>query len=505
MAAAMPDGHSPMKGKLARGAAWIAATRAVINAIGFISTISLARLLLPQDFGLVAIATTVMAIVSSVTDISLSAALMQHSDPQPSHYDTAFTLNLIRSIAVAIIASALSWPVAAFYHDPRLVALITALAIVSALIGLTNPKLVILWRALVFWQEFLIGVSQKLLGFVAAVAIAWWYQSYWALVVGAAISQLASLILSYVLVRYRPSLSLVRTRELIGFSSWLTLSQIVATLNYRFDNLYIGYFFGAQTLGYYSYADNLAGIATREVTAPVANTLFAAYAQLKDQPERLRVAHARTQSVMFAIALPVGCGFAMIADPLVRLALGPKWLSIIPLVEIISVLGAVQTIGNTHYALALALGRTAKLFRRDVLNLVIRLPLLGIGLITGGFWGVVAARVVAGLIALAINLSLVRQLIGVTITTQISANSRPLIAVGAMAIGLGVWQAAIPLPVLIPEQIGNLAAQMTLGGIIYGSVTLLTWKVIGRPEGVEQDAMSLLELVNSRLRQRETT
>lgn len=488
-----------MKDKLARAAIWIAATRVLVNLIGFVSTIALARLLLPSDFGLVAIATTVMAIISSVTEIPLGSALIKHNDPEDAHYDTAFTLSLIRSVVIASFTSAVAWPLATLYGDSRLFDLIVVLAIVSASIGLANPKMVVFWRALVFWQDFLVNVLQKAVGFIAAAVVAYIYQSYWALVVGAALSQLVSLVLSYILVRYRPRFSLAKMRELMSFSLWLSASQIVATLNYRFDNLLIGYFLGKTTVGIYSYADNLAGLATREMTAPVANTLFPAFARLQDDLPRLRKAHAQAQSLLFAIALPTGCGVAMFAYPLVHIALGDKWLPAVFVIKVIAIVLAVQTLGNTYYALALALGHTKRLFQRDVLNFCLRLPIVAAGLWLGGFAGVVLARSVTGTLALLLNLELIRWMLGARIRDQIKANLRPIIATGAMAIVVGALKASFPPSAGWEHELLNLCAQVATAVATYFLATYATWRLAGRPYGVEREFGLLVASLRKRM------
>lgn len=480
-----------MKGQVARGAMWIAATRVLVNLIGVASTILLARLLFPADFGIVAIATTVMAIVSAMTEISLSSALVQHRDPDDAHYDTAFTLNLARAVIVAAVTAALAWPMAALYRDARLVDLILVLAAISGLVGLGNPKLVVLWRSMKFHQEFIIGVLQKLVGFVAAVVVALVYRSYWALVVGSAVSQLVAVAVSYMFVRYRPRLSLAKAGELMSFSIWVSFSQIVSTLNYRFDNLIIGYFLDKSAVGFYSYGDNLASMATREVTTPVANTLFSAFARMTDDPDRLRRAYFRSQSLLFALAMPVGCGFAMIAEPLVLAALGAKWRAAIPVIEVIATVTAVQTLGMTHYALAMATGNTRALFRRDLVNLGFRLPIVMTGLALAGLAGVLAARVVAGTIALILNMALIRRLIGVPLHDQCAANVRPPIATAAMALAIWAWRLALPLPVGWRPQVATIAATIVLGGLVYVGTTALAWLAMGKPDGVEREVLTI--------------
>ena len=123
-------------------------------------------------------------------------------------------------------------PVSNLYKDPRLLQVIVAIAIGTVLTGMSNPKLIVLSRGLVFWQEFATAVTQKLIGFLAAAVIAILFRSYWALVAGVISTQLAGLILSYLVVSYRPRFAVSRFRELFGFSVWISLAQAVNTLNW---------------------------------------------------------------------------------------------------------------------------------------------------------------------------------------------------------------------------------------------------------------------------------
>jgi len=479
-----------MKDKLTRGAGWLAATRVLINLIGFASTLLLARILVPADFGLVAIATTVAAIVASVTELSMGSALVQHSDPQRVHFDSAWTLNIVRSLLVGAAIAALTAPVAHFYGDPRLGPLLLVIAATGALGGFVNPKLIMFTRSLVFRQEFILGVSQKLLGFIVAVFVAYVWKSYWALVVGVAAGQSLNLVLSYVLLPYRPTLSFVASRELLSFSIWLLLGQIIQTLNYRFDTLFIGYFLGNGPLGYYTFGDNLAVLPTREATAPIAQTLFPAFTQMRGDQARLRQAYMRAQTLLTVVALPLGCGFALIAHPLVAAVIGEKWQPAVIIIQVLASVFAIQTLATTLQPLAMAMGETQTLFRRDGVNLILRIPLMIAGLIIDGLQGIVFARLMSGLIATVINMALVRKLLDLRISDQVGANRRSISAVCLMAIVIMLAQYLLPLPAIEGMQLLRLASIVALGAVTYAGTTYAAWVSSGRPDGPELEILT---------------
>ncbi|MDB5682905.1 MAG: polysaccharide biosynthesis protein, partial [Sphingomonas bacterium] len=228
--------------QLARGSMWVSASRGLVNLFGLVSTIALARLLVPADFGLVAIAITMLAILSAITNLSLAEALVQHKAPTPEHYHTAWSLGVLRGAVIGGLFALSAHAAARFYDDPRLEAVMYVLSFSVFLSGLTNPRIVVLQRSLVFWQDFVLEVSQKLVAVGVSITLAILFRNYWALVFGTLAGQLVTLILSYTILPFRPRISLRHVRELWSFSIWLTLGQLVSTINWRFDQLLIGKF-----------------------------------------------------------------------------------------------------------------------------------------------------------------------------------------------------------------------------------------------------------------------
>ena len=325
-----------IKSRLAKGTFWITVSSAVTNLLGLVSTIVLARLLMPADFGLVAIATTMLYVMAAVTDLSLSNALVQHSNPTEEHFHTAWSLNMARAIVISALFVAAAYPAALIYDEPRLIGIMVALGLTTALHGASNPKLVVFERGLDFRQSLYLAVGSKVAGFVTAMAVAIVYRSYWALVAGYIVSQVSIVALSYMLKPYRPRVMWKHARELWSFSIWLTFSEIVNTLNWRFDQLLIGWILGRTSLGYYTVGANLASLPTREAISPLTRTLFPAFSALQHDKARLRSAYGSAQALISAIALPVAFGWALVADPMVRLTMGEKWLPAVIMVQFIA-------------------------------------------------------------------------------------------------------------------------------------------------------------------------
>lgn len=489
-----------ISGRLIKGSMWLSLSRAIVNGLATLSTIVLAWYLSPADFGVVALGTTMLLIVSTVTELSLTQALIRHEAPQESHFSAAWTLNATRGLLLCLLFAACAYPASRLFEEPRLAGVMVALGFSMLLSGLTNPRLIMLQRELIFWQEFVLSVSQKLTGFVAAVAIAMIYQSYWALVVGTLVTQATNVIISYLVLPFRPRITFRHMREFFSFSAWLTAGQIVNTLNWRFDYLLVGKMLGGTALGYYSVGSNLAMMPTREATAPLMQTIYPGFSSIRDDPARLAAAYQRVQALVAAIALPAGIGVAVVADPLVRLALGEKWAPIIFIIQSLASVFALQTLGSLVQPLGMAKGETRLLFVRDTQMLCVRVPIMIAGLMLAGLQGVIIGRVFTGLFSAFVNMILVRRFTGVTVLKQLSANIRALTSIAVMAAGVTLASGYLPhttQKIMLAEQLAMLVA---LGAGLYCGSTLLLWILMGRPAGPETEVQKILGKILSKVR-----
>jgi PST family polysaccharide transporter len=490
-----------MRAQLVKGTAWISATRVLTNLMAFLSTLVLARILSPADFGLVALATSMLTVLSAVTDARLGLALIQHRTPTIEHYHAAWTLGFLRSAVLAPAFCIAAFPAAKIFHEPRLTGVMFALAGGLLVAGLTNPRSTTLVKRLVFWQQFLLQVSQKLVTLIVSVTVAFLFHSYWALVWGTLAGQAVGVALSFVVAPFRPRFSLRHCGELFGFSIWLTLTQVINTLSWNFDQLLIGGMLGRAALGHYTVSDNLAATPTREATAPITNTLFPAFSQLVREPKRLAAAYQSAQALVTSIALPAGVGMALIADPFVRLALGVKWLPAVFQIQVLASIFALQTLGTLSAPLAMANGGTQLVFRRDLQSFILRLPFVAVGLLWAGVTGIIWARAITGPLTIILHMQVVKRVTGLSLLQQIRANERSLLSAALMA--------AVVL--LVRPHHGNgeigpfglaveIAIRVLVGAATYIGVHLVAWLAMGKPKGPEVEVAKMVDVLARRLR-----
>lgn len=470
---------------LTRGASILLASRIIVNFLTFVSTIVLARFLSPADFGLVAIAITVMALLTAVTEMSLSNALIQQKDVGDDLFHAAWSLGVLRGLGLAFLLGAMAYPTAHVYGDSRLAPIMLIFACSVGVGGFANPRMVVFVRDLDFRQSFIFAVAGKLAGVIVSLGIVYFYHSYWAIVASIFASQATNVFTSFAIAPFKPRFSLRRASDIIGFSIWLTAGQIVGSLNWRFDQLLLGYFLGKTELGLYTVGDNLAAMPTREAMLPLTATMFPAFSKFEQTADlaRVKLAYQKSQAIAVALTLPIGVLFASLAEPIVLLILGEKWVGAAMVVEILAVVFSAQSVGMLAQPLAMAKGKTRTIFHRELLLFVIRIPLVALGLWLGGLFGILIARVISGGLGIYLNVRLADQLIGFTVLQQFFSSVRPAIACVAMYLSL----ISIHFPIFDSAFLSAfvLATQMITGLCVYAVSSLLLWRLGGAADGPE--------------------
>jgi O-antigen/teichoic acid export membrane protein len=477
------------RAKVITGALSLGVSRIATNLASLAALIVLARLLTPNDFGLVAICTTALGIVTAITELSLGSALIQREDVTREHLDSAWSLAVVRSLLIALGFALAALPLSWLYGDARLTPLFIVSGITGALSGLNNPSIALRAKAMSFGPTIALQIAQKLSGLVISVGLALWMGNYWAIILGSAIGMSLSVLSGYLIVPYRPRFNLSRSRDLLGFSSWLFASQLTNVLNWRFDHLIIGLFLPSSHLGAYTMADNIAAIPSRESTTPLVQALFPSFARLQADAPRLQAAYVRAQATIALAALPMGIGLALLAEPLVEVALGSRWAMAIPLIQVISCGYAIQTLVTASRPLAMALGDTRSLFVRDAAGLALRVPFVVIGLLGWGIMGLVLGRLLSSMVGLFITFTMVKNMLKLSIWEQLWGHRRTILAVAVMAIV--VVGGDQHLMGQSASAIVRIALLVPAGAVAFLAALSLFWALEGRSPGAETELFNL--------------
>jgi O-antigen/teichoic acid export membrane protein len=476
----------------AAGGILLVGARMISRVFDLITMLILARLLMPSDFGLVAIAASVVAVLDATLDLPINQALLRLAEITPRQYDTAFTLSLLRGLVLTTVLMAAAVPIARLYHDPRLIFLIGVLSLAPALRSLVSPKLALFQKQMIFWRDLAIEFSGKLAGFACAVAMAVVTHSYWSIAVGSVSFPAVMAIMSYILAPYRPRLSLSELPIFAGFLGWISAGQVVNALNWQCERLLLGTFKSAAQLGLFSTASDITSIPFLAIFSPIMRPLLAAFSHLREHPERLARSYQSAATAIVAVGLPVVLGISLVAGPIVRLILGPRWLGDVFLVHwlSLSLIPALFTVPS--YALIMAFGETSVFFRRNLLEFGIKFPIALVGVWKFGFPGLIVARLISEIGVDLFSILTVKRLIGLSVFEQLLGPWRSILSAILMVPAV-LWcnHQFIDTGTMIYVLLHLLAAAST-GAVVYFTASWTLWHLSGRPPGPEATAMAAL-------------
>lgn len=189
--------------RTARGAGWVLGWRITTRLLGFVNTLILVRLLVPGDFGLVALGVSFAKAIEGLSEMGVEDALVRAPSAHRVLYDTGFTINVIRGLAGGAIVAASAWPVATFFNEPSLFPVLLALACGSVITALENIGIVDFRRELTFDREFKLLVLPRLASIVVTATCAMIWRSHWALIAGILTMQCLRLVMTYVMHPFR--------------------------------------------------------------------------------------------------------------------------------------------------------------------------------------------------------------------------------------------------------------------------------------------------------------
>jgi lipopolysaccharide exporter len=476
---------------MARGAAWMVLFKLLDRSLGLASTMVLARLLVPADFGLVAMATSLIALLELITYFGLDTALLRRKETTDSHFNAVWTLNVLCGSTIALLMLVLSVPAAHFYHEPRVVAVICTLAAGSFVQGFENVGVVNFRKEMRFDLEFRYMLAKRILTFVMTVSLALWLRSYWALVCGMLFGRLAGLVLSYLLQAFRPRFSLASVGDLMHFSKWLMLQNLITFLKSRASDFVVGRIAGPSSLGIFSMAAEISNMPGTELVAPINRAILPGYMQLASDLPALRREYLSVMSMVALFAIPAVAGLAVCAPFLVLLLLGPKWLQTADLIEILAFYGITQVIQSNAFSAFIALGKPVYFTRITSIHVSVLIVLLMIFTSLHGLTGAAWAYVLSSAIVLPIDFYLITRFMGLRPIAYISKLWRPLSAAALMYIGLRLLGPPLPgaTPLTSLQAAYSLLTCIGLGAPIYGLSIVIMWFCAGRPTGTAESAL----------------
>lgn len=350
-------------------------------ALNLASTLILARLLAPQDFGLVAMVTAVTGFLEVLKDAGLSTATVQRHDITQAQVSNLFWANLglgfLIMVLVAGAAPALAW----FYGEPRLTGVALAVSVTFFLTASAVQHQAILRRQMKFTAIAVIQVVPAILGLGVAITMASTGWGYWSLVGTTVATAASNCVVTWLLSDWRPGLPVrgVGTKSLLRFGASLTGAAIVQAVAGTLDTLLIGRAYGAAAVGLYSRGAALLLNPLQQFLSPFHTVLVPSLSRIQNDPERYRRAFLQITDVLALLSLPAAGFLLAMAEPLVIFLLGDQWHEAIPIFSAFAVVAIYAPMANASTWLFTSQGRD-----REILTTSVLLSLITLTSIIGG-------------------------------------------------------------------------------------------------------------------------
>jgi len=406
-----------LKGQSVKSVTFTGASTAIISTLNFFQMVVLARLIKPSDFGLMGMVNVVVGFAGLFADMGIGSAIIQRQDVNRRSLSALYWLNVLVGLLLFGLLVSFAPVVVVFYKEPRLRPLLMWASLLFLVAAFGQQFQVLMEKELEFGRLAKIEIAAAIFGVLIAVCLGWAGAGAFALVGGAlANTGTKTLVLVFIgLRRWQPSL-VFGWQDIRGYMTFGFNYAGQRSINYisaNIDFLLIGRFLGAQPLGYYTLAYNLANLPSSKINAVISRVFFPVFSRLQDDIGKLKNGYLRMQEFTSMVNIPILFGMAVVAPIAIPLFFGHSWQQSVLLLQILAVVGLARSIAGTVGPLLLARGRTDLGLKWSVLIAAMQIPGIYWGVRSGSTLGVAIAFAVLQCLYLFLNyLILIRRLVG---------------------------------------------------------------------------------------------
>ncbi|MCC5634383.1 lipopolysaccharide biosynthesis protein [Nostoc sp. CHAB 5844] len=477
-----------LKGHSVRGGVVTMVAQASKFVLQTSSTIVLARLLAPEDYGLIGMVTVITGFAGLFNDLGLSSATIQKSEINHKQVSTLFWINFAISCTTALVVAGLAPVIAWFYKEPRLTWITLALASSFIFGGLTVQHQALLQRQMQFKKLAKINIISMLAGVATAVISAWYGLGYWALVLMQIAIANTNAVAVWVACDWRPGIPFKGSdiRSMLAFGGNVTGFNLVNYFARNLDNILIGQYWGPQELGLYAQAYKLLLLPITQINGPVTSVALPALSSLQSEPEKYRRYYYKAVLLITTVGMPIVAFMFASADKVIFLMLGKQWLDAVPIFRFLMPAAFIGTFNVATGWVYESLGKTDRQFRWGIVTSAT----IVISFMIGVYWGAIG---VAISYSLSLSILQVPRFIycyrntPLRLTDLINTLSRPCCASLVAAGGLvGINQ-------LFPNGI-NILISLFIDFVLYSLLYFVMWMII--PNG-RNTFFDILQITNS--------
>ncbi|EGT4144671.1 TPA: lipopolysaccharide biosynthesis protein [Clostridium perfringens] len=411
-----------LKKKTISGLFWTFGEVIANQGVQFVIQIFLARLILPEEFGLIGMITVFIAISNSIIDSGFSNALIREKEVNQHDYSTVFYFNLITSIVVYVILYFSSPTISVFFAQPKLSLILRVLAITIIINAFGIIPRAILTRKINFKAQMIINISSSIVSGVIAIVLAYKGFGIWSLVFRTIIMQFIQVVMLSIINRWRPSFVFSKNsfEKLFGFGWKILVSGLIDTI---YNNLYymvIGKMYSASDLGYYTNAQKLRDIAATSISTAVQKVSYPVLSCMQNEEEVLKNMYKKIIKSSVYITFPVMFGLAIVAKPLILLLFGDNWSQSIIYFQILCLAGMLYPLHAINLNILQVKGRSDLFLKLEILKKCVAIILIAISIFSKwGIIGLIWMKVVSSVIAFFINSYYSKSIIGYSTLNQI--------------------------------------------------------------------------------------
>lgn len=359
--------------KVSKGVVWVTAADICSKILNLTSAIILARLLDPQDFGLMATAMAVISFSQGTTITGFDSALIQRQDRPEDFLNVAWTIEFIRCFILFLILFLAAPLFSIFFDEFRITGVLKIIALSFIFQGLRNIGVIYFKKNLDFSKQFVLEAAPMLVNIITVVPLAVILKNIWALVWANLISSIASCLISYLLHPYRPRLDfeIQKFKELFNFGKWILGASIIVILREQGITMLIGKIFGMSILGFYNRAGIFSAALFQQLNEIVWKVGYPTYSQLQSDHVKLKQIFMNTLQILTFVGMPMAGGLFVLGRDFTILFLTEKWISIVPLLQIFSLQALITFINTPASILFQASGRPFINVKISVFGLII--------------------------------------------------------------------------------------------------------------------------------------
>lgn len=431
--------------KALKGGKWVFLSTILSKSFQFLTTIILARLLLPADFGIIAIAQIITGVVSLFQDMGMTQALIQKKEDIEGSADTVFLFNIFWSLILYIAVFIAAPYISAFFKNNEAAAVLRVLCLSFLFLPFNIISNAFIKKGFHFKRLFNITIWPIMLSSLVSIFLAYLGFGVWALVFGILTGNLLNTILGWLSISWRPSFKFNMTiaRDMLNFGGAISIQNVIIWFENTFDDILVGRWLGTPLLGVYRMGYNIAIIPASQIAGPINDVVYSTFVRIQDNKAELKRFFLYIIKYISLITFPIGAFLITSADIFITTVLGEKWSEAVPVIQFVSVYGTIGSITFVIPTLTRALGRHDVYLRYLIVFLFVMTPIY-IYAVPYGIKAISAVHLLLGVIFLPYIFNIGMGLLNIKLSEII--NSLWVSVVISIAIGVAIYCFTIFFP-----------------------------------------------------------